>query len=193
LDGFRALLTRLDPDPARAWLAHEELRKKLIAYFEHNHHFEAEELAEEVLKRIARRPDLQTLKNVVQFAFGVARNLRKENFRKTSMRAEVLDMESIADQRGGGGSMEEALVNYISAKRKLQCFQRCIENLSAGEREIVRRYYPAENDDLEGRRLTLAADLGINVSALRTRIAGIKEKLQYDFNRHYYGEHRRRL
>ena len=33
LDGFRNLLARLDPYPALAWQAYEELRKKLRAYF----------------------------------------------------------------------------------------------------------------------------------------------------------------
>lgn len=192
LDGYQALLTRLDPDPRRAWQAHEDLRRKLMAYFDHNHHPEAEGLAEEVLNRIAKRPDLRMLKNIVEFAFGVARNLRKENFRQTSMRAEIPDIETIADTRGGDGSAEDTIINAISARKKLECFQQCMENLSVKHREMVRRYYPAENDDLEGQRFRLAADLGINVGALRTRIAYIREKLQHDFNRCYYAEHRRK-
>lgn len=192
LDGYLALLTRLDPDSRRAWQAHEDLRKKLIAYFDHNHHPEPEGLAEEVLNRIARRLDLQRLKNIAEFAFGVARNLRKENFRQTSMLAEVPDMETIADTRGGDGNAEDTIINHISAKKKLECFQQCMENLSEKHREMVRRYYPAENGDLEGQRLSLAADLGITVGALRTRMAYIREKLQHDFNRCYFAEYRRK-
>jgi hypothetical protein len=55
---------------------------------------------------------------------------------------------------------------------------------------MVRRYFPAENGDLEAQRLGLAADLGINISTLRTRMARIKERLQEDFNSYYCGSKR---
>ena len=190
LNGFRGLLARLDPDPVKAWEAHEDLRKKLIAYFEHNHFPDPDELAEEALDRIAKRPDVQSLQNIVEFAFGVARNLRKESLRKASQRAEVPDMELIEDTSRGNGSLEDAVINRLSEARKLQCFQKSMQNLSAEERAMVRRYYPAENGDLEAQRLNLAADLGISVGTLRTRMARIKERLQEDFNRYYYGPKR---
>jgi DNA-directed RNA polymerase specialized sigma24 family protein len=192
LDGFRGLLARLDPDPLKAWQAHEDLRRKLIAYFEYNHHVEAEELAEEALDRIAKRPDLQTLGNVVEFAFGVARNLRKENLRQTSRRIDIPDLEAVEDTMRWHGSAEDAILDRISEERKRQCFYRCMQFLSVEEREMVRRYYPPENADLEGERMSLAAHLGLKVGALRTRMARIKEKLQDDFNRQYYGAPRPR-
>lgn len=187
LDPFQGLLTRFDRDPLRAWQAHEDLRKKLISYFEYNHHLDAEELAEEALDRIAKRPDLQTLGNIVEFAFGVARNLRKEHFRRASKRADVPDLEAISDTVNGNSSAEDAILGRISQERQLRCFHRCMCSLSAEEREMVRRYYPSENGDPEAQRLSLAADLGLKVGALRTRMARIKEKLQNEFNRHYHG------
>jgi len=192
LDGFRGLLARLDPDPTKAWQAHEVLRKKLVAYFEYNHHLEAEELAEEALDRIAKRADLQTLGNVVEFAFGIARNLCKEHLRRASRRADIPDLEAMSDTENGNGNAEDAILARISEERQLRCFHRAIQSLSAEEREMVRRYYPSEDGDLEAQRLSLAADLSLKVGALRTRMARIKEKLQDDFNRHYHGAYRAR-
>src|SRR5690242_7602920 len=48
------LLMRFDPDPVHAWECYDKLRKRLVIFFEHNHCLEAEELAEEVLDRVAR-------------------------------------------------------------------------------------------------------------------------------------------
>lgn len=190
LCGFRGLLARLNPDPLKAWEAHEDLRKKLTAYFEHNHLSDPDELAEEALDRIVKRPDVQSLENIVEFAFGVARNLRKESLRKASQRAEVSDMELIEDKSHGHGSLEDAIIHRMSEARKLQCFQKSMQILSAKDRAMVRRYYPAENGDLEAKRLSLAADLGISVGTLRTRMARIKDRLQEDFNGHYYSPKR---
>lgn len=187
LDGFRRLLARLDSDPVRAWQAYEDLRKKLVTYFEYNHHrdLQAVELAEEALDRIAKRPDVQALESVVEFAFGVARNLRKQNLRRNSLRIDVPDMEIVASTSHGDNSVEDVIINRIVAERKLLCYQKALQDLSAEEREVVRRYYPAENGDLEGLRLKLAADLGINIGALRTRMARIREKLQDGFDRYH--------
>ena len=184
LDGFRNLLARLDPDPALAWQAYEELRKKLCAYFENNHLFDSDELAEEVLDRIAEKADVQALKNIAEFAFGVARNLRKEHRRQSLLRVELPALELIEDTRGGEDP-ETAMVDRIEANRKLECFRNCMRSLSPAERDLIHRYFPPETSNLEEERRSLAAYLAISAGALRTRMARIREKLEEGFDRAY--------
>jgi DNA-directed RNA polymerase specialized sigma24 family protein len=184
LDGFRNLLARLDPDPALAWQAYEELRKKLRAYFENNHLFDSDELAEEVLDRIAEKADVHALKNIAEFAFGVARNLRKEHLRQSSLRVELPTLEPFQDTRSGEDP-ETAMINRIDGKRKHECFRNCMGALSPAERDLIGRYFPPETSNLEEERRRFASYLGISSGALRTRMARIREKLEEEFERAY--------
>jgi hypothetical protein len=77
-EDFRRLLRRLSSDPLEAWQAYETLRQKLIMFFAYHYCSQAEELAEDVLDRIAKKSDSYEITNVIEFAFGVARNVRKE-------------------------------------------------------------------------------------------------------------------
>src|ERR1700730_14314988 len=86
---FLRLLARLSPDREQAWQEYACLRQKLVMFFEP--HLEAEDLAEAVLDRIAKKEDSYGISNVAEFAFGVARNLRNETYRKDSARVPAPD------------------------------------------------------------------------------------------------------
>jgi len=179
-EDFRRLLARLDPDPAQAWQAYYTLRKKLVLFFEHSCNTDAEDLAEEALDRIAKKADSYEIENVVEFAFGVARNLRREAFRQQAVWQPMND--AAGDQLAARGpDPEKAIVENIDNERKLKRLLKCMERLSASERRLLLEYYPPESDNLEGRRQELAASLGINLGALRTRMVRLREKLEECF------------
>lgn len=176
---FKRLLARLDPDPKAAWAAYYALRQKLVVFFEHNRHTEAEELAEEALDRIAKKTESYEIENVAEFAFGVARNLRREAFRQTAGKVSITDRET--DIASKEDDPESAIVESIDAQRNVQVFRGCLRQLPPTERELILAYYPMDSENLEQRRQELAESLGISAGALRTRMARLREKLEQCF------------
>jgi DNA-directed RNA polymerase specialized sigma24 family protein len=177
IEDLRRLLGRLSSDPAEAWQAYDTLRQKLILFFEYHCRSQAEEFADEVLDRMAKKSETYEITNVVEFAFGVARNLRKEAARK----ALAVPLADSADRVSSDENPEAAIVDKIDSEQKLQCFLKCLRRLNAVDRELLFHYYPIENDDLEEQRLRLAEKHQVNINALRTRMARLREKMEKCF------------
>jgi DNA-directed RNA polymerase specialized sigma24 family protein len=174
-EDFRRLLARLDSDPSRASEAYEKLREQLVRFFNRNqNHLEAEELADRALDEVAKKPESYEIANVHQFAIGVARYLQMEKSRINSARLHIVDHDNLPNPEG---DPESAVLQRIDHGRRIQCFLKCMEDLSPEERWLVLSYYPAEGGDLEGRRRRLAQRLGIHAGALTSRMNRLRAKL----------------
>jgi DNA-directed RNA polymerase specialized sigma24 family protein len=182
-EDFRRLLARLDSDPAQAWQAYDTLRQKLVMFFRYHFGLQAEELAEEVLDRIAKKSDSQEIANVAEFALGVARNLRKEAFRRALL-IHPSDVATAEEGRHPQPDPEDVIISSIDAQRKLECLLKCMRRLDAEDRRLLFQYYPSErSDELEEQRLELARKHRLNMSALRTRMARLRDKMEKCFER----------
>ena len=180
-EDFKRLLATLDPDPMRAWQAYDQLRQRLVKFFKYTHGIQAEELAEEALDRIAKRPDSHEIENVMQFAFGVARHLRMEASRKAttvSMPASGTDGDFFPAR---DEHPETTVINKIDNERKIRCFLHCMRSFAPQDRQLILQYHPVKGDSLEERRQKLAETLGINGAALRTRVSRLKHRLDECF------------
>jgi DNA-directed RNA polymerase specialized sigma24 family protein len=174
-EDFRRLLARLDADPVLASQAYERLRADLVRFFNRNqNHPEAEELADKALDEVAKKPDSYEIKNIYQFAIGVARYLQIEKSRGSGVNVHIVDDQSIADPEK---DPENAVLQRIDRTRRVACFVRCMQTLNAEERWLVLEYYPAESGDLEERRRRLARLLGIGAGALASRMNRLRAKL----------------
>jgi DNA-directed RNA polymerase specialized sigma24 family protein len=174
-EDFQRLLARLDVDPARASEAYEKLRAALVRFFNRNqNHLEAEELADRALDEVARKPDSYEIKNVHQFAIGVARFLQMEKSRRSGTNIHIVDNQSLADPQR---DPEVEALQRIDHGRRVACFVRCMGALKPEERWLVLEYYPAEGGDLEERRRRLARVLGIDAGALTSRVNRLRAKL----------------
>src|SRR5262245_11300075 len=87
-DQFEALLAQLGPDREVAGARYEQLRRRLMAVFEYRRCAHAEELADETLDRVARKVremgDAFDGSDPARFVFGVAWNVARESFRRTT-------------------------------------------------------------------------------------------------------------
>ncbi|MBZ5524870.1 MAG: hypothetical protein LAP21_21775 [Acidobacteriia bacterium] len=185
-EDFRRLLGRFDSDPVRAWQAYDSLRRKLVMFFEHHRNLDPDELADEAMDRIARKSDAVEIANVAEFAFGVARNLRREALRRIAVTPRIPDLaEGIEDLPGHGpGSQnrsEDSALERIDRQRKLYCLVRCMKRLASADRRLLFLYFPVENDRLEERRQRQADALRMTLGALRTRVARLRERLEHCF------------
>lgn len=177
-EDLRRLLARLDPDPKRAWQAYNELRLALLTYFEHNHCVEPEQLADETLDRIARKPEAAEIANVGEFAFGVARNVRREARRKIALRRDLAHLMEREEGKSKEPSPEDAIVNKIEMTRRLACLRRCLAKLTAEDRQLFQRYHPDECEALDEHRQRLADAMGVSWTSLRMRVSRIRRKLE---------------
>jgi hypothetical protein len=178
-EDFRRLLRRLDPEPERAWQAYDGLRSKLITFFERMRDVDAVELAEEVLDRVAKKDELYEIRNAAEFAFGVARNLRREAQRKACARIDVPDLAALEDPRERG--LENALIDKIEDERRRGCVLTCLDCWREEDRRLLLAYYPLDDERLDEARQTLAESHGMTIGALRTRVCRLREKLERCF------------
>jgi DNA-directed RNA polymerase specialized sigma24 family protein len=170
---FLRLLARLSPDREQAWQEYASLKQKLVTFFEP--HLEAEDLAEAVFDRIAKKEDSYGITNVVEFAFGVARNLRKETYRR--------DLAKIPASDGGdfpvdGSGPENTLIETIDGEKQRKCFFVCMQHLTSEERHLIFEYFPNDEEQPDERRQKLAQKLNLTAGALRTRMTRLREKLE---------------
>jgi RNA polymerase sigma factor (sigma-70 family) len=182
LESFKRLLAHLDPDPIRAWERYDTLQRKLAMFFHHTHSFDAEELAEDTLERVGKTLESGEVESVVEFAFGVARNVRKEAHRRSSARIYVSDLDGNKVFAGEERiSAEDTIIGEIDLERGRKCFLVCLRRLSPDDYRLILNYYPPDGDNLEKHRQTLAQTAGMKIGALRTRMARLREKLMTCF------------
>ena len=174
-EDFQRLLARLDSDPVRASQAYEKLREELVRFFNRNRNqLEAEELADRALDEVARKPDSYEIRNVHQFAIGVARYLQMEKSRRNTGIIHIVDNQDFA---GPDQDPEHTALERIDHARRLECFVKCIEALKPEERWLVLEYYPDDGRDLEGRRRRLCQTLGVDAGTLTSRMNRLRAKL----------------
>jgi len=161
------LLRTLDADPERAALRYEEIRRKLARFFEWRGCPPAEDHADEVLDRVARRLDegLQIV-NVGAYCYGIARMLLHEIAAK-------LDR-----QRTALGHLAATVPTADDDEAEMACLDRCLDELDASSRALILEYYEGERRDRQAHRRAMAARLGIAPNALRIRLHRIRRTLE---------------
>jgi len=175
---FQRLLDRLGPDHTAAWAAYDRLRRKLAKYFEWNRCIDAEELACQVLDRIAMRPDLEQIRSVPEFAVGVARNVRKEcrtREQRVSCMEDLPDgAESLIDPHSRG----EDIADKIDLAARLRCLERSLAQLTPRDRVMAVEYYSAEGVKQHVARSFLALRFGFTPNNLRVHMNRLRDKLE---------------
>lgn len=175
-DDLRRLLKRLDPDPEAAWEKYRTIWQKLVTFFQHHNCPSASDHAHDALSRIARRDDLEEVRDVGAFAYGVASKMRFEIYEK--LKREI----SIEDPTSGAGDRESLRVvdpvEEIDRQRKLTCVRRCLRRLTADERKLFLSFQLADGKTRSEERSQLAVFTGISVGALRVRVFRIRREVE---------------
>jgi len=162
---FDRLLTWLDPDADRAGQLYESIRWRLIAILASRGCPVPEELADEIIDRVARRvKDIEatyTGDKTIYF-LGVMNNVHHEYLRRPAV------------PRLLTASNEDVEVK----EQTYLCLDRCLEKLSPHAREIIEQYYAAEKRAKITLRKRIAAKFGLSGSNLRLRALRIRARLQ---------------
>lgn len=154
-----ALLQVMAPDREAAGQKYEELRRRLINLFSWERCEAPDDLADEVLNRLARKAlEGAVIPNIDRFALGIAKFVIQEVGRKRRDQQAVLRELRLEGRPDSGGS------------KQIEHVESCLAELPADRREFIERYYLEDRD-------VLARALGISMNALRNRAFRIREEL----------------
>ncbi|MBO0722105.1 MAG: sigma-70 family RNA polymerase sigma factor [Blastocatellia bacterium] len=172
------LLAHLGDDTEKAGLAYQELRCKLIIFFECNRCTDAEELADVALNRIARKlSEGEAINKPMLYALSVARYVLCEYWRRPELSAIPLD-ESIQEfESNYSVYLIDARTQHESEMRREECMRRCLMQLPAPQRELLIDYYSCEKGSIANHRREMAERLRITPNALSIQVHRLRGKL----------------
>lgn len=163
-ESFEELLAWLSADREQAGRKYEEIRYKLIKIFVCRGCFIAEELADETINRVAKKArELRTTYVGVPdlYFYGVARNVHLEYVRKPPEPLPPPPKDSTDE-----------------IEREYACLEKCMQQLTPQNRELVLQYYQEEKGAKIEHRRKLAERLGIALNALRIRAHRVRAGLR---------------
>jgi len=169
---FTKLLAKLSADPEIAGVEYEDLRRRLIKFFEWRGAFFPEDLADETLNRTARKIDEgeKIEKNVIALALGVAHFVFLETSRRPdNRRAPMEELIPVAAPPEHHGEDDDLRAVYL---------RECLRGLSKESRELIIEYYREEGRAKIEDRKALAEKLGISLNALFSRAKRIRDGLE---------------
>ena len=168
---FDKLLAAFSPDRDEAAKQYEITRAKLIRFFEWRGSSAPDYRADETLNRVARKLDEgQHIENLIGYVLTVAGFVFKES-RKEHER-EPLPIE-IVDSKSYEPQLEDD-----ERETRLQCLDRCLEELRPESRDLIMEYYSDKKRAKIEIRKQMAQRLKIAQNALRIRALRIRDDLE---------------
>lgn len=159
---FQKFLAWLDPDPERAGLKYETIRRRLIKIFTNRGSHIPEDLADETITRVAQTVKTETYQgDPAPYFYGVAKKIFSEHIRKANRRW--------PDPR--------PMASHGHSEPQLKCLDECLETLDPESRELILNYFRGKKQAKIKSRKQMGEDLGIKAGALRARIFRLRAKL----------------
>ena len=172
--GFERLLDHLHADRDTAGRTYEQLRLRLVRFFEGRRCAFPDEHADETLNRIARKLDAgETIQDVTTYVIGIARMVVKEVARSASREAVVQAALRTPDHVSPHPDPAS-----VESSRLLDCLHACLDRLGPPDRDLIVRYYQNEKSAKINNRKDLATTLGLELNALRLRAFRIRAGLE---------------
>jgi len=174
-EGFTKLLSFLDSDRERAADSYEQIRRRLMKFFQWRGAADPGTLTDRTIDRVALRllrNDLLTPENPYVFFHGVALNVLREHWREPERQVEPIeDAKPIADP-----AAQNASTGPMHRERLLTLLEGCIDKLPKTSRELVVGYH-GDGFRIDARK-KMARRLGIPLNALRIRVYRIRVALE---------------
>ena len=175
-EAFDSLLLSLDSDRDRAGSVYENLRRKLLEFFEARGSHTPDEHADETFDRVMRRiTEGERIENPAGYCYGVAKFVWMEASRKLAKAPVELDENAPLQTRSDTAlSLEDS---RASIDQRLDCLDNCLESLADETRQFVFDYYREENGVKIEQRKILASRLNTTLNALRLRASRLRREL----------------
>ena len=176
-EAFDKLMISLDAEPDLAGEKYLIIRRNLVRFFEGRGCPFAEDHADEVINRLARRcSEGETIHDFNGYCYGVARLLLleifKEQARETSALAKARYELPLID------CTQYNAEELDKSGAQLECLTSCLEKLPSDDRKLVVNYYEGDKQSRIANRKRLTESLGISNQTLRARALRLREKLE---------------
>jgi DNA-directed RNA polymerase specialized sigma24 family protein len=176
-EAFDKLLTSLDAETDLAGEKYLIIRRNLVRYFEGRGCPFAEDHADEVINRLAKRcGEGEMIHDINGYCYGVARLLLLEIFKEQARQTNAL-----ADARHELPLIDRTQSNadeLDKSRARLECLTSCLERLPPEGRKLVVDYYEGDKQSRIANRKRLTETLGIPNQALRSRALRLRDKLE---------------
>jgi DNA-directed RNA polymerase specialized sigma24 family protein len=170
-DAFAALMRRLRVDGGDA-LAYESLRRRLIQFFRLHLPADADDLADVVLDRLARKIHEGTdVASVPSYALGIARMVLHEARARSARRHLAESDPTFAPEPD---DVDDAAENA----NVLAALTACLEAAGATAQRLILSYYGDDDASRIATRRKLAEQNGISLNALRNRALRLRDALE---------------
>jgi DNA-directed RNA polymerase specialized sigma24 family protein len=175
-EAFDSLLLSFDSDREHAGRVYENLRRKLLEFFEARGSCTPEDHADETFDRVMRRiAHGEKIENASSYCYGVARFVWMEASRNRAKEPVPLDEDLLPKALAGVEPQLEA--SRESIERQLDCLEMCLSRLADETRQFIFDYYGEENGIKIEQRKLLAARLNTTLNALRLRASRLRREL----------------
>ena len=176
-EAFDALLHSFSPDRDHAGRLYENLRRKLLEFFEARGSHTPEEHADETFDRVMRRiSEGERIENPAGYCYGVARFVWKEASRQRSKDPVELD-ENLPIPALVNDANEDLEATRDLVERRLDCLDKCLDHLADETRDFIVEYYKEEKGIKIEQRKLLAERLSTTLNALRLRASRLRREL----------------
>lgn len=164
---FEHFLKGLDPNRDRAGEKYEDLRHRIVKFFEWRACRFPEDLADEALNRLIMKTASGTVvMDHAKYAYTIAKFVYLEEMRRSKeIVMEDTMLEGQLDDRG-----EEDL--------RLSCLEKCLEKLPEMSRSLILQYYADERQAKIDHRKKIAERLNLSANALRIKTLRIRTGLE---------------
>ena len=174
-EGFENLLTRLSVDPEDVGSRYERLRERLILFLTCRLANAPEDLADQVIDRLARRlQDGEPIASIEAYALGIARHILQEQ--RLIAAREITPDETIIENI----SAPDHTPYEESEKRDrlLDAMEMCLARLPRVDAQLLRLYYLHDGGSKIEARRRLAEAEEITQAALRKKVYRICNTLR---------------
>jgi len=161
---------------------YEEMRQKLISYFDRRGCRFPEDLADETFNRVAQKLDEKgSITNVTpaQFCYIKARQVLHEYWRRPEQKEIAMEDFLINDQPAQHSFLASNPNDEQDEQEKwMDCLERCLQNMKPQDHDLIIRYYYGEERVKIDNRQKLAEKLGISSKTLVVRALRIRKRLE---------------
>lgn len=163
---FDQFLGVLDHDRDEAGRKYEELRHRIVKFFEWRACRASDALADVALDRLMRRIESgEQILDPVKYAYGVSRLVYMESLKAPLLEVEIDDQFTIAPEDEDND-------------RRMDCLEKCLGELTQNSREMVLGYYSEQKQAKIDQRKRLAERFRISANALRIKVLRIRTALE---------------
>jgi DNA-directed RNA polymerase specialized sigma24 family protein len=179
---FSRLLQWLDDGNDTHGESYLEMRRRLVSYFDRRNRPAPDELADETLNRVARTLEETGtigIRPPARYCYVVARFVLLEDLRRREhAHSRLGDPPGQNAAPAPDITTEEPDEGAGLREQRLECLERCLQNLKPEQRELIIEYYRDTRREKIERRRELAARLGISMNALAVRACRIRDILE---------------